>query len=279
MTSTSKNVQTGWVLTEGDELYYEVHGQGPPLLMIPGGGGDSRLYSFVTDILCDEYKVILYDRRGNARSTRNDPQNFEISQQSRDAVAVLQAVGETSALVFGSSSGAIIALDMAKTHPQAVRAAISHEPPTVRVLPDSKKWLHYFAGLHHTAYSVFAPIAILRFGLMIGWPVINGMRKADIPHESGDRMRENDDFFMQQELIPVITYKPDVEQIKHNRAKVFMAAGKWTLDMQKVYGRTVPILAEMLGCEMVTFPGHHNSYVEVPEAWSAVLRDILHRAA
>ena len=74
------------------------------------------------DILSDEYKVITYDRRANARSTINNPQNFEISQQSRDAVAVLRAAGEQSAFVFGNSSGAVIALDMAKTQPQAVRA-------------------------------------------------------------------------------------------------------------------------------------------------------------
>src|SRR6266511_505555 len=129
MTIQQIDIQTGYVTTEGDDLYYEVRGHGQPLVMIPGGGGDAGLYSFVADRLCDEYKGITYDRRGYARSTKNEPQNFEVSQQSRDVVAVLQAVGETSAFVFGSSSGAIIALDLAKTHPQAVRAAIPHEPP------------------------------------------------------------------------------------------------------------------------------------------------------
>jgi pimeloyl-ACP methyl ester carboxylesterase len=114
--NTDQNlVQSGRVTTEGDDLYYEVRGQGQPLLMIPAAGGDGDYYAAVADLLCDEYKVITYDRRANARSTMHEPQNFEISQQSRDAVAVLHAVGETSAFVFGNSSGAVIALDMAKT--------------------------------------------------------------------------------------------------------------------------------------------------------------------
>jgi hypothetical protein len=46
----------------------------------------------------------------------NDPQNFEVSQQSRDAVAVLRAAGETSAFVFGNSSGAVIALDLPESN-------------------------------------------------------------------------------------------------------------------------------------------------------------------
>ena len=134
------NVQTGFVKTEGDDLYYEIRGQGQPVLMIPGGGGNSTLYSFVADILSDQYKVITYDRRANSRSTGNDPQNFDIGQQSRDAVAVLHAAGETSAFIFGNSSGAVIALDMAKTQPQSVRAIIAHEPPLARMHPHARKW-------------------------------------------------------------------------------------------------------------------------------------------
>ena len=113
MTAKQVPVQSGRVTTEGDDLYYEVRGQENrlPLLMIAPGGGDGWQYSWVADILADEYKVITYDRRANARSTMNVPQNFEISQQSRDAVAVLHAAGETSAFVFGNSSGAVIALD------------------------------------------------------------------------------------------------------------------------------------------------------------------------
>ncbi len=162
MTLQHTDIQTGSVTTEGDDLYYEVRGHGQPLLLIPGGSGDAGLYSFVADILCDEYKVITYDRRGNARSTRNEPQNFEISQQSRDAVAVLRAVGETAAFVFGSSSGAIIALDLAKTQPDVIKAVVAHEPPVARMLPDSERWLRFFAGLYWMALRLSVNLAMLR---------------------------------------------------------------------------------------------------------------------
>lgn len=137
-------VSSGLVKTEGDELYYEVRGEGEPLLMIPGGNGDAGFYTSVADILADEFRVITYDRRGNSRSTRNEPKNFEVSQQARDAVAVLEAVGHPSAYVFGNSGGAIFALEMAARHPQAVKAMIVHEPPVIRLLPDSKKWQRFF---------------------------------------------------------------------------------------------------------------------------------------
>lgn len=148
MNTKPVTVKSGRVTTEGDDLYYEVRGQGQPLLMIPPAGGDGDFYAAVADILCDEYKVITYDRRANARSTMNDPQNFEISQQSRDAVSVLRAAEETSAFVFGNSSGAVIALDMAKTQPQAVQAVLVHEAPVPRVLPLARKWQRFFARVY-----------------------------------------------------------------------------------------------------------------------------------
>jgi pimeloyl-ACP methyl ester carboxylesterase len=271
-------ITTGYVTTEGDDLYYEVRGAGQPLLMIPGGGGDGRVYSFIADILADEYKVITYDRRANMHSTGNDPQNFDVSRESRDAVAVLNAAGETSAFVLGSSSGAVIALNMVATQPQAIRAVIAHEPPAVRVLPDSEKWQRFFAGVHYMAFRFGVGLAMLRFGLTLGGlTLIRAMSKLDTLQETGDQVEESDDQFLKYELLPIINYKPDTEQIKQNGVKVFMAAGKWTLDKRIIYGRTVPILAEQLDCEMVTFPGHHVSYVDKPQEWAAVLRSVLQK--
>jgi pimeloyl-ACP methyl ester carboxylesterase len=96
MTTNPVNIQSGRVTTEGDDLYYEVRGQGQPLLMIAPGGGDGWQCSFVADILADEYKVITYDRRANGRSTLREPRNFAISQQSRAATAALRAVLHTA---------------------------------------------------------------------------------------------------------------------------------------------------------------------------------------
>lgn len=152
-------VRADRVTTEGDDLYYEVRGQGQSLLMIAGGGGDSWWYSSVADILSDEFKVVIYDRRGNSRSTMNEPQNFEISRESRDAVAVLNAAGEESAFVLGSSGGAVVALSMAETQPQAVRAVVVHEPPTARVHPKARKWRRFFASIHWMTF---------RFGVRFG---------------------------------------------------------------------------------------------------------------
>lgn len=278
-------IQSGRVTTEGDDLYYEVRGQGQPLLMIAPGGGDGWQYSFVADILADEYKVITYDRRANARSTMNVPQNFEISQQSRDAVAVLRAVGETSAFVFGNSSGAVIALDMAKTQPQAVRAVVVHEAPIPRLLPNARKWQRFFAGVYLTAFRFGTSLAALRFMLGVELPVrqlIKATKGINIHREQSSERYISDkvaaDVLVKLELLPITNYLPDVERIKQNGVKVFMAVGKWALGKKTWYAQAAQILAEQLGCELVTFPGHHGSFMDMPHEFSATLRRVLHKA-
>lgn len=271
--------------TEGDELYYEVRGHGQPLLMIAPAGGDGWQYSWVADILADEYKVITYDRRANARSTMNFPQNFEISQQSRDAVAVLHAVGEASAFVFGNSSAAVIALDMAKTQPQAVRAVVAHEAPLARLHPNARKWQRFFAGVYLMAFQWGSTWAALRFMLGAELPV-RQLIKATGPINTHSKQSSEPyigatdatEILVKQELLPVTNYLPDVELIKKNGVRVFMAVGQWGLAKKKWYVVVAQILAEKLGCELVTFPGHHGSFMDMPVEWAATLRSVLHTA-
>ena len=268
---------------EGATLYYEVRGQGPPLLMIPGAGGDADQYAPVATLLADEYKVITYDRRANARSVMHAPQNFEVSQQSRDAVAVLTAAGETSAFVFGSSSGAIIALDMATTQSQAVRAVVAHEPPCARVHPQAKQWQRFFASVYLTACRFGSSLALIRFIFGIEVPalaLIRARRSLGAPPRSEQRIsaKAAADVLAKHEMLPVTNYLPDTERIMRNGVSVIMAAGAWGLERKKWYVETARILAEQLGCELATFPGHHGSFMDMPEAWAAALRRVFREA-
>ncbi|TDF94688.1 alpha/beta fold hydrolase [Paenibacillus piri] len=246
--------------------------------MISGGSGDAGFFSNGADILADEYQVITYDRRGNSRSTRNDPQNFEVSQQARDVVAVMQAAGHQSAYVFGNSGGAIFAMEMAPRHPQAVKAMVIHEPPVVQVLSDSKKWLSFFASVYRTSFKFGVQVASFKFNLSLSIPF---SAFKSVPKDFQSRVTEanNESFLISHEMIPSMNYQPEIERIKQNGVKIIAAAGKMTLDKGKYYGRTAPILAEKLGCEMVIFPGHHLSFFDMPQGWVVVLRDVLHRVS
>ena len=90
----------------GTDLYYEVRGSGPPLLLIMGATGQGGVFDEFADLLAAEFTVVTYDRRGNGRSAAPaDWDKTSPEQQADDAVALLHALGLAPAAVFGTSSG------------------------------------------------------------------------------------------------------------------------------------------------------------------------------
>src|SRR6476469_10441760 len=95
------------VTVNGTELYYEIRGAGPPVLLIMGATGDGGHFDALADVLADEFTVISYDRRGNGRSLA--PAGWETTspeEQADDAAGLLAVLLSSPAFVCGTSSGA-----------------------------------------------------------------------------------------------------------------------------------------------------------------------------
>jgi 3-oxoadipate enol-lactonase len=112
---------SGFIDVDGGKIYYEVEGDGHPLLLIHGGLGSLRMWDEQVPVFAEQYRVIRYDTRGFGRSETDD---VEFSN-SADAAAVLDHVGADSAYVVGQSRGGMIALDLAVDQPARVDALVS----------------------------------------------------------------------------------------------------------------------------------------------------------
>ncbi|BCU80827.1 hypothetical protein JIR001_06100 [Polycladomyces abyssicola] len=76
----------GTLQVPGANLYYEVRGTGPVLLMIHGGGGDADKLLHVANHLANRYTVVTYDRRGHSRSNLAKPtEDYQVKTHSEDA--------------------------------------------------------------------------------------------------------------------------------------------------------------------------------------------------
>lgn len=119
----------------GIDLYYEVHGAGPPLLLIPGLGLDVRMFAAVVGALAEACQVVAFDPRGAGRSDKPDGP-YSIDAMADDAAGLLGLLGVTEATVVGYSMGGKIALSLALGHPALVNrlvlAATSARPPPAR---------------------------------------------------------------------------------------------------------------------------------------------------
>ena len=105
------------------DLYYEIHGNGSPLLMIGGLGSSVETWSPFWKRLTEHYRVILFDNRGVGRSTV-PKSSFTIRTMADDAAGLLDAIDVPSAFVYGASMGGQIAQELALSHPHKVRALL-----------------------------------------------------------------------------------------------------------------------------------------------------------
>jgi pimeloyl-ACP methyl ester carboxylesterase len=102
----------------GLNMYYEVHGDGPPLLLLHGGSGSipEKWIPFFTP----QFRVIAPEQMGHGRTADLVDCPFHYHEMPEDTVELMRQLGIESAVVVGYSDGGIIALDMAIHHPERV---------------------------------------------------------------------------------------------------------------------------------------------------------------
>lgn len=126
--------------------YYEIHGQGQPLLLIHGLGSSCRDWELQVPDFKEHFKVITLDLRGHGRSDKPSAP-YRMDDFAGDAAGVLQALAPGPAHVVGISLGGMVAFQLVLDHPELVdRLVIVNSVPALvpRGLGD---WLGYWQRL------------------------------------------------------------------------------------------------------------------------------------
>ncbi len=142
----------------GTTLYAEVRGDGPAVLLIPGGAEDAEGWRAVAERL-HGWTVVTYDRRGTLRSGREDWPGHGSAQHADDAAALLRALGLADVVVFGGSSAGVIAVQLAIRHPTLVRRALVYEPGYLRAVQPTSRLIKpgYAIGVSSASHKPSNP--------------------------------------------------------------------------------------------------------------------------
>ena len=108
---------------DGVRLNFEVHGDGPPLVLLEGLGGDIPGWRRNIPVLARELTVIAYDFRGNGNSDE-PPGPCTMATFVDDTAALLDSLGIERAHVYGQSFGGMVAQELALTARERVRTLI-----------------------------------------------------------------------------------------------------------------------------------------------------------
>lgn len=116
--------RSGYALVNGLRMYYEVHGNGPPLLLLHGGGSSIRTtFGQVLQAFTAHHQVIAVEQQGHGHTADVD-RPFSFEQMADDTAALLDRLGVDRASVFGFSNGGSVALQLAMRHPDKVRRLV-----------------------------------------------------------------------------------------------------------------------------------------------------------
>jgi 3-oxoadipate enol-lactonase len=113
-------LRSGLAEVKGGQLYYEIAGDGPPMLLVHGGLADRHLWDDQIKALADHYEVIRYDQRGFGDSS---PAAGELCFYENIG-GVLDALNIREAIIVGLSLGGRAALDFTLAYPERVRALV-----------------------------------------------------------------------------------------------------------------------------------------------------------
>lgn len=105
------------------DLYYEVTGEGQPLLFIHGLGSSGRDWELQMAAFSDRYHVITFDLRGHGRSNK-PPGPYTVPMFAADTTELMKALGIAPAHVVGLSLGGAVAFQLAVDVPEVVRSLV-----------------------------------------------------------------------------------------------------------------------------------------------------------
>ena len=110
---------------DGKKIWYDVVGDGDPLVLIGGSSLVHRQWDFMLPILQDHFKVILYDQRGAGLSDRT-PVGITVEQWVDDLKLILDEIGVKKTHILGTSNGSFIVIRFAAKYPERTGAIVHY---------------------------------------------------------------------------------------------------------------------------------------------------------
>lgn len=147
---------------KGGRLHYLAVGEGAPIVLVHGLGGQMRNFTYaLSELLSPHHRLILVDRPGSGYSTYRGDDNCGLAAQAAMIVELIDQLGLDTPLVVGHSLGGAVALAMALGHPGKIGGLALLAPLTqpIEAIPQVFKALDLRSPIARTmlAWTLAAP--------------------------------------------------------------------------------------------------------------------------
>jgi pimeloyl-ACP methyl ester carboxylesterase len=105
--------------SNGIDIYYEIHGSGPPLILIAGVGYGAWFWHKIVPELAEHYQVVVFDNRGAGKSEK-PPGPYTVPMMAADTAGLLDTLSLGNVALLGHSLGGFIAQELMVSRPELV---------------------------------------------------------------------------------------------------------------------------------------------------------------
>jgi pimeloyl-ACP methyl ester carboxylesterase len=255
----SSQIQTD----DGISWHVEQSGSGPHILLIPSGEGDCHSFTTLATLLSPTFTVTTFDMPGFSRSLApaSSFRNLTIFVIADQIISLMDKLSISSATMYGSSSGGLIAIASLLKYNERVERIIIHEIP-LNVRPELKSWCQLpeseNAKIVANCKHIFAN-------------VMNENKSAweNLGSEFHARLEVNYVTWLKNYVRMVEEAELDKEDLKKKRQKV-----SWTVGALTPVGMCVKnvVLATELGIRLVLLNCKHFPQVSIPGELAEYIR-------
>ena len=261
---------------DGATLYYETVGSGPLLLLISGANGSADIWRRFANHLKDDFKVVMYDRRGFSRSYLSGSQDYEhrLATDADDVKRLIEHLSNEPATVLGNSSGAIVALEVLIRHPSVIRTLIPHEPPAMKLMSNPDWWYSEQKDFYDTYRKSGVPPAMEKFAKLCKVDHETPMLLGAFNPRNGPFVSSNVMYWFEREVMTYPFRDFDLEELRSRRSQLLLANGRESNKEAPQYLANT-VIAKELALELHIFSGAHLGFASHPKEFAQELLNVL----
>ena len=250
------------------DLYYEVTGQGDPLVFIHGLGSSTRDWEYQISYFSTHYQVVAFDVRGHGKSDK-PVGSYSIPLFAEDTSELIKALDIAPAHVIGISLGGMIALQLATDFPELVRSIVvvnSGSEMIVRTLKERLALLQRFL--------IVRLLGMRKMGEVLGGRLFPDPEQEEIRRIFADRWSENDPRAYREAMRAIIGWSV-TEQLNRIKCPTLVIGAEF--DYTPMEDKS-SLASRIKQAELVVIKNsRHGTPVDQPEEFNKVLSSFLAR--
>lgn len=265
--SDAGDMKSGTAEVNGTKLYYEVQGEGQPLVFIHGGGFDRRMWDDQFGLFSKQFKVIRYDVRGYGKSATPTKPYSDVD----DLYNLLKTLNVKKAHLAGLCMGSRIAIEFTLAHPEMV-GSLTAASPSLIGFPYSQEVVQ---GLMMATYSVQNDDGMPAGEVWLQSPFNKpAMENPEVVRKLRPIAVENSRAWLIHPFFPRPLIPLAIQRLSEIRVPTLLIVGDRDLpDIQKI---SQMIETSVPGVKKIVIPGAgHMVNVEKPQEFNKAMLDFM----